>query len=147
LADTYETLERYDEAISIADRLIYEFPNTENNDIRYQVASSHLTKALALSSLNQREDEVEAYSEFIRKYWDDPDNRIQVEVARALYFKYISEDILDSKEAEKTYSQLLKRYAKNDDASIKRIISQAKKWRRKFHKKSTTPAAGSPDPS
>ena len=115
-ADTPEAeyIERI-QAGELDDELLRRFGESDDPELRVQVARALVNKGVALGSLDRNEAAVETYDELLRRFGESDDPELRVQVASALFNKGVALASLDRNEAAvEAYDEVRRRFGKSD---------------------------------
>ena len=108
------------------DKLVRRFGQSNDPELRVQVAQALFNKGLTQHRLEQPEAEIETYDELVRRFGQSDDPELRVPVAKALCNKGVAHGRLEQQEAAvETYDELVRRFGQSDDPELRVQVAQA----------------------
>ena len=104
------------QADELDDEMLQRFGESDDPELRLQVARALFNNGVALGRLGRNEAAVETYDELLRRFGESEDPELRVGVAKALVNKGVALGRLDRNEAAvETYDELLRRFGESED--------------------------------
>ena len=114
------------QAGELDDELQRRFGESDDPELRLQVARALFDKGATLGSLDRNEAAIETYDELQRRFGESDDPELRVGVAKALVNKGVALGSLDRNEAAvETCDQLLRRFGESDDPELRPPVARA----------------------
>ena len=114
------------QAGKLDDELLRRFGESDDPELRLQVANALVNKGVRLGSLDRNEAAVETYDELLRRFGGSDDPELRLPVAYALVNKGVRLGSLDRNEAAvETYDELMRRFGGSDDPELRLPVAYA----------------------
>ena len=114
------------QAGELDDELLRRFGESDDPELRVEVAKALFNNGVALGRLDRNEAAVETYDELLRRFGDSDDPELRVGVTLALVNKGVALGRLDRNEAAvETFDELLRRFGDSDDPELRVRVASA----------------------